>query len=180
MAKNSNRLTAKQQLAINAILAGATDTDAAKAAGVHRMTISDWRQNNPLFIQELNSLLNEARRKAVEPYNKKLDELIDDSFSTLSYAIKRNDIVTARWLLDKVNVFPSMITDKFNGNYQFPEPLPDDIDAIIENIAERTVKEVMKECGKSDFDILADKETVSRLKHEVANTIKNQYQKEEQ
>lgn len=180
LAKASRNLTAKQLIAINAILTGASDTDAAKAAGVHRMTISDWRNNNPVFIQELNRLHNEARRKAVEPYHKRLDELIDISILTLSNAIKRGDSVSARWLLDKVNLFPSAISEKFTEAVELPEAKPTDIDDIIDDIAERAIMEVWKEDGKSDFDVTLDSETFNKLKREVATSIKEQYQNEEE
>lgn len=179
-AKPVKTLTSKQVLAINAILTGATDSEAASAAGVHRMTISEWKSNNPLFISELNRLQNEAREKAIEPYQKRLDELIDISLSTLSNSIKRGDSVSARWLLDKVNIFPSTISDKFADVVELPKPKPTDIDEIIDGIAEKAIMEVWKEDGKSDFDIKLDTDAFLKLKREVAESIKQQYQNQKE
>ncbi len=48
------RLTRKQELAIAAILAGASDGEAAKAARVTRETVNRWRHADPQFAAELN------------------------------------------------------------------------------------------------------------------------------
>ncbi len=59
---------AKQDLALTAILAGATDGDAAKKAGVRRETVHRWRHADPHFIAEL------ARRRQ-ELWGAQVDQL---------------------------------------------------------------------------------------------------------
>ena len=54
------RLTPEQELAIARLLEGATDAEAAEAAGVTRQTVNTWRNRNPVFMAELN-----ARRRAL-------------------------------------------------------------------------------------------------------------------
>ena len=53
-------LTVKQQNAIDRLVAGDTDEQAAQAAGVHRVTVSNWRLHDPAFQAALN-----ARRQEV-------------------------------------------------------------------------------------------------------------------
>lgn len=53
-------LTPEQELAIARLLEGATDAEAAEAAGVTRQTVNTWRNRNPVFMAELN-----ARRRAL-------------------------------------------------------------------------------------------------------------------
>lgn len=47
------RIDAKQDLALTAIMSGATDGEAAKRAGVRRETVHRWRHADPHFIAEL-------------------------------------------------------------------------------------------------------------------------------
>lgn len=47
-------LTGSQQIAIDALIKGATDAEAAAAATVTRQTVCSWRNHHPLFIAELN------------------------------------------------------------------------------------------------------------------------------
>jgi hypothetical protein len=54
----------RQRLAIEALVTGATHTEAAEKAGVHRVTVSNWVNKHPGFQAELNRRrdeLNEQR-----------------------------------------------------------------------------------------------------------------------
>src|SRR5580704_17997880 len=53
-------LTVEQQNSIDPLVAGDTDEQAAKAAGVHRVTMSRWRSHQPTFQAAPN-----ARRQEV-------------------------------------------------------------------------------------------------------------------
>ena len=53
-------LNHRQLAAIDALIAGATDEEAATAAGVHRVTVNRWKNHNPFFVAELC-----ARREAL-------------------------------------------------------------------------------------------------------------------
>ena len=58
-----NDLTEAQTIALEALLRGATVTDAAKAAGVSRQTVSTWRNQDPLFIAALNAAARDQLRE---------------------------------------------------------------------------------------------------------------------
>jgi hypothetical protein len=47
-------LTSSQERAIDALLAGATDTEAGAAAGVTRQTLNNWKNHHPTFVAEMN------------------------------------------------------------------------------------------------------------------------------
>lgn len=47
-------LSGSQELAMDALLLGATDSKAGKAAGVTRQTISSWKNHHPAFVAEMN------------------------------------------------------------------------------------------------------------------------------
>jgi hypothetical protein len=49
----------RQEIAINALLEGATHAVAAERAGVHRVTVSNWAARHPAFRAELNRRRNE-------------------------------------------------------------------------------------------------------------------------
>ncbi|MCP4306651.1 MAG: hypothetical protein GY788_17620 [bacterium] len=53
------RLDAAKELAIDAIVTGANHTEAADAAGVHRVTVSKWANHHPAFQAELNKRRSE-------------------------------------------------------------------------------------------------------------------------
>lgn len=55
-------LTESQQHALSALLDGATVTEAAKAAGVRRQSVSNWRNRNPVFIAALNAAARDQLR----------------------------------------------------------------------------------------------------------------------
>lgn len=61
-------LSGSQQIAIDALIKGATDAEAGAAATVTRQTVNTWRNHHPLFIAELN-------RRRQEIWNASLDHL---------------------------------------------------------------------------------------------------------
>jgi transposase len=48
------RLSVEQENAIDLLVMGVTDREAAQKAGIARETISRWRNDNPYFLAELN------------------------------------------------------------------------------------------------------------------------------
>jgi len=56
----TRQLSIKQQNAIDLLIQGKSDRKTAEAIGVSRQTVTNWRNNNPVFIAELNK-----QRKAV-------------------------------------------------------------------------------------------------------------------
>lgn len=71
------RLSQEQKKAIDYLLKGQRDRAVAEAVGVSRETVSDWRNNDPLFIAELNrqriELWSEARERLKSLANRALD-----------------------------------------------------------------------------------------------------------
>ncbi len=61
-------LNDRQLAAIDALIAGATDEEAAEQSGAHRVTVTNWRNHNPVFRAALN-----ARR--AELWSTSLDRL---------------------------------------------------------------------------------------------------------
>jgi hypothetical protein len=55
-----HRLSESQRLAVHALAAGRSQTTAAEAAGVHRVTVTRWVAHHPAVIAELNHLRAES------------------------------------------------------------------------------------------------------------------------
>jgi hypothetical protein len=62
----SRHLTPAQEVAIALVLAGKTDGEVAKAAGVTRQTVWEWRCRHPAFIAEVNRQRKEVWEVATE------------------------------------------------------------------------------------------------------------------
>jgi len=58
--RRAQGLTVEQENAIDLLLTGATDRDVAEAVGVHRVTVTRWRNYDPHFQASLN-----RRRKEI-------------------------------------------------------------------------------------------------------------------
>ena len=71
------RLSQEQMNVIDSILKGQSDRAIAEAVGVSRQTVWEWRNNDPLFIAELNrqriELWSEARERLKSLANRALD-----------------------------------------------------------------------------------------------------------
>ena len=48
-------LSDRQRAAVEALIAGATDREAAEQSGAHRVTVTNWRNHNPVFQAALNT-----------------------------------------------------------------------------------------------------------------------------
>jgi len=72
--KSQRKLTPRQDIALVKLLAGATDVQAAKAAGVDRVTVYTWRHDFPDFAAELR---------------KRQDEMYDRAMRTLYTGLER-------------------------------------------------------------------------------------------
>ncbi len=73
------QLSIEQQNAIDHLLQGQSDRAAAKAAGMIRQIVWEWRNHDPLFIAELNrqrfEMWDEARERLKSMANRALDVL---------------------------------------------------------------------------------------------------------
>lgn len=63
MASDSDKLTRRQSIALAALVAGSSVTDAAAAAGVHRNSVTKWLQL-PAFWQQLDDASEQSLRLA--------------------------------------------------------------------------------------------------------------------
>jgi hypothetical protein len=77
------RIDSKQDLALTAIVAGATDAEAAAKAGVRRETVHRWRHADPDFIAELAR----RRRELWDGQVEQLRQLFAKAIGALSDAL---------------------------------------------------------------------------------------------
>jgi DNA-binding XRE family transcriptional regulator len=97
-------LSAKQQKALNELLSGKTDEEAANIAGVSRKTVNTWKNEDPFFQAEFN-------RRKLEVWEDFLNELnltTGYSMATIREAIKNGDVKTARWFFDKIGLLENI------------------------------------------------------------------------
>jgi hypothetical protein len=76
-------LTGPQLAAVDALIGGASDADAASAAGVHRSTLNNWKRHNPAFIVALNQRRCEIWRASSE----RLRALLPDALARIESEI---------------------------------------------------------------------------------------------
>lgn len=77
--ENETLVSPNQQLAIDALLAGGTDSEAAEAAGVRRETVCRWRHSDADFI----AALNRARSAAFDAAADSLRRAVPKAISTV-------------------------------------------------------------------------------------------------
>ena len=70
-------LNHRQLAAIDALIAGATDEEAATAASVHRVTVNTWKNHNPFVIAELRARREEVWGASVEKLRTLLPKAIE-------------------------------------------------------------------------------------------------------
>jgi hypothetical protein len=70
-------LNHRQLTAVDALLGGANDEEAAAAAGVHRVTVNRWKNHNFYFVAELRARRGELWESAVERLRALLPKAID-------------------------------------------------------------------------------------------------------
>ena len=79
----ARELTIAQLNAIDRLAGGATDGEAAEAAGVTRPTVCDWRNHDPVFAAALNRRRLDLWGGAVD----KLRSLLPEALKTLEVAL---------------------------------------------------------------------------------------------
>ena len=89
-------LTHLQRIALQAIAAGQTATDAAQSAGVDRSTLYRWRTKDENFIAALKAWRDNARETAAD----KLLAAVDDAAGVVAQAgFRRGDVKAALTIL---------------------------------------------------------------------------------
>ena len=107
----AKKLTAEQRAFLSALPTGFTVTAAAKAAGVGRRTVYDWRDASPAFAAAMDDaaeeagdeLESEARRRAVDGIRRPLftsrgEPIIDPATGEQAFEHKYSDKLLERLL----------------------------------------------------------------------------------
>jgi len=128
-------LSDNQNVAIDALIGGATHAEAAERAGVHRVTVSKWVARHPGFRAELNRRRAELGEQRVARL-RELDELALDAAASRLETLDPE--FAMKWL-------------KFRGLNAtvLPSPGPTDPGQMIERFVEGEAREVRSH----DFDI---------------------------
>jgi hypothetical protein len=85
-------LNVEQESAIDALLTGASDREAAEAVGVTRQTVTEWRNHHPAFTEELY-----ARRQRIWAHSlDKLRGMIPLALNILSEDLKSENAEVKR------------------------------------------------------------------------------------
>jgi methionine aminopeptidase len=92
------RLTSRQHLAIDALLSGATHTDAATASGVARTTVTGWSNHNVHFIAELMK----RRQQRAEQLSDCIAEALTAAIAVIHAEIEDGDVKAAVALIRAV------------------------------------------------------------------------------
>lgn len=90
----------RQLLAIEALLTGATHSEAANSAGVHRCTVTGWANHHIGFITELNQRRYQRDLASADL----LHNLIFNALQLLSQAISEGDVKAAMTLLSRLDL----------------------------------------------------------------------------
>lgn len=93
-------LSAQQEAALAAILAGKTVTDAATIAGVDRSTVHRWMKDD-LYFQ---LCLDRARRELREALQARLMAMAEQAMDTVQKRIKNGDPSTALAIIKGVGL----------------------------------------------------------------------------
>ena len=93
-------VTDRQLLAIEALLTGATHSEAAESAGAHRCTVTGWVNHHIGFITELNQRRHQRNIASADL----LHSVIHDALQLLSQAISEGDIKAALTLLSRLDL----------------------------------------------------------------------------
>jgi len=119
-------LSPDQELAIASLMSGATDQEAAKAAGVSRETVNRWRNHDPFFQAELNR----RQREIWESNKMRLQSFIRDALGTISRAVKDNPTIAMK-ILEKCQGFDVIQ----------PPTGPTDVESILRELALKRAEE---------------------------------------
>jgi hypothetical protein len=83
-------ITPRQQQALQALLTGSADTEAAEAANVTRETVNRWRHRDANFI----AALNEARQDLAQDFHDGLRALLPNALAAVRDGLTADNINT--------------------------------------------------------------------------------------
>ncbi len=90
----------RQLLAIEALLTGATHSEAADSAGVHRCTVTGWVNHHIGFVTELNQRRHQRNLASADL----LHSVIHDALQLLLQVISEGDVKAAMMLLSRLDL----------------------------------------------------------------------------
>lgn len=88
----TRQLNVEQLNAIDLLVQGKSDRETAEAVGVSKQTVTDWRNNNPAFIAELNRRREEIWGSQVD----KLRSLVAEAVKVLEEDMKNTEDLRLR------------------------------------------------------------------------------------
>jgi hypothetical protein len=122
----------RQSIAIDALVSGATQQEAAEKAGVQRTTVTAWCNHNLPFIAERN----QRREDRVEAAGERLQETLCAALEHLGERVREGDTGAAMTIVKAVGVGHLLNAVK---------PGPTDPAVVRTNLAKRCEAEVMVE-----------------------------------
>lgn len=93
--KRQHGLTVEQQNAVDRLVAGDTDLQAAEAVGVNRVTVTKWRLHDVTFKAALNARRQEVFGAAAD----KLRSLVPKALDALAAAMEGGNVLAAVTIL---------------------------------------------------------------------------------
>ena len=95
-------LTAKQERALDHLLAGETITAAAQAVNTGRSTLHRWLREDPQF----QATYNQRRRELQEAHQTRLASIATKALQTVQQAVENGDVATSMKLLLGLGLLP--------------------------------------------------------------------------
>jgi hypothetical protein len=95
----TRQLSIEQENAVEHLLQGKSDRAVAEAVGVSRQTVWEWRNNDPLFIAELNRQRSEMWREARERLKSLTNRALDVVEVQLDSSDPKVSLVAAKYIL---------------------------------------------------------------------------------
>jgi hypothetical protein len=122
----------QQSIAIDALVSGATQREAAAKAGVQRTTVTEWCNHNIVFMAERNR----RRRDRLEAAGERLRETLCTALEHLGERVREGDTGVAMAVVKAVGV--GLLLDA-------TKPGPTDPAVVKTNLAKRCEAEVLTE-----------------------------------
>jgi site-specific recombinase XerD len=100
--------------AIDAIITGRSDADAAEAAGVSRQTLNGWKNHNAVFIAELN----QRRAEMKDVLYSRIASMLEEMTACLAAALKNPETPPAVIVQAGLSALPklyALVADRNSG-----------------------------------------------------------------
>ena len=131
-------LTVEMETAIDALLTGKSDREAAEIAGCSRWAVQGWRTSHPLFMATLAQRREELFSSAIT----RLRSLLTKALENVAGAVEAGDVKASFELLKATGVYgccpptgeldPAVILDDLVSKALAQEKIPDKFDHLID------------------------------------------------